>query len=84
MMASASNIPSRRPPALTTTREERMGAGAAGAAMAAAAAAAAATAVLSPVDLAQNIERMKEQNQQLSKSLKTFLDESSLLSTGNV
>jgi len=80
-MASASNIPSLRPPALTTTREERMGAGAAGAAMAAAAAAAA-TAALSPVDLAQNIERMKEQNQKLSKSLKTFLDESSLLSTG--
>ena len=80
MMANASNAPSLRPPALTTTREGHMGGGATGGG----AAAAAATAALSPVDLAQKIERMKEQNQQLSKSLKTFLDESSLLSTGGV
>lgn len=71
---NASNAPSLRPPALTTTREEHMGGGAAGAV---AAATAAATAALSPVDIAQNIERMKEQNQQLSKDLKTFLNESS-------
>ena len=75
---NTSNAPSLRPPSLTTTG------GAAAAAAAAAAATAAATAALSPVDIAQNIERMKEQNQQLSKNLKSFLNESSLLSTGGV
>ena len=86
MITGASNFPSLRPPALSSTREEHTGGGTGGAGMteteaAAAVAVAAATAALSPVDLAQKIERMKEQNHELSKNLRTFLGESSMLST---